>query len=285
MTQINALLAVEFSFTQDATYDLRFTFAAGASPVNVLLTTATTYKIHLTTAATDALRVLQTAANTALSGAGRAETVAITLTADGLVNIAMTGGSWATIVLSSNLSKLLGIATSATPAASITGSRLPWYVAGFVCAYGGAWQRRAAGVIEECPDGTVYSFASGPSAWRRSVKIEHLPRTPTIRTAESFPGSAAYPDEAYWSAVGSTATDREWSLLDVIANAQNRAATFTTSFQTVRTSTTERYFTGRLGKGSLLAPEIARMDDRWDAFTAHELDFVCPGTAPTGTRA
>lgn len=287
MTQINAILAVEFSFTQDATYDLRFTFASGVSPVNVPLTTGTVYKIGLTTAATDMLRVLETLTNAALISArgGGAEQVAITLTADALVNVAMTGGSWASIVLSSNLSKILGITTTVATANTITATRLPWYVAGFACAYGGAWQRRASGVVEECPDGTVYSFASGPSAWRRLVKIEHLPRTPTIRAAEGFPGSAAYPDEAYWSAVGGTSTDREWSLLDVLAAAQNRDVAFTTSFQSVRTSTTERFYTGRIGKGSLLAPEWSRMDERWDAFVSHELDLVCPGTAPTGTRA
>lgn len=287
MTQISALLATAFSFTQDVTYDLRFTFASGTSPVNVPLTTGSAYKIGLTTSTTDALRVLQTLANAALISArgGGAEQVAITLTADALVNVAMTGGSWASIVLSSNLSRILGITTTVATASTITGTRLPWYVAGFACAYGGAWQYRAAGVVEECPDGTVYSFASGPAAWRRSVKIEHLPRTPTVRAAESFPGSAAYPDEAYWSAIGGTSTDREWSLLDVLAAAQNRDVSFTTSFPTVRTSTSERFYTGRIGRASLLAPELARMDDRWDAFVSHELDLVCPGTAPTGTRA
>ena len=71
----------------------------------------------------------------------------------------------------------------------------------------------------------------------------------------------------------------------MLASAQNRDVSFTTSFQSVRTSTTERFFAGRIGKGSLLAPEFARMDERWDAFVSHELDLVCPGTAPTGTRA
>jgi hypothetical protein len=71
----------------------------------------------------------------------------------------------------------------------------------------------------------------------------------------------------------------------VLAAAQNRDVSFTTSFPTVRTSTSERFYTGRIGRASLLAPELARMDDRWDAFVSHELDLVCPGTAPTGTRA
>ena len=285
MTQIAALLAVQFSHTADATYDLRFTFASGTSPVNVPLATGTAYKVGLTTAATDVLRVLETLANTALGLRGAGEAVAITLTDAGLVNIAMSGGSWATIVFSATLSKLLGIATPGSAGSSITGTRLPWYTAGFVCAYGGAWQRRASGAVEEVADGTVYSFAGGPVALRRAVRLEHLPRTPTVRIAESFPGSAAYPDEAYWSAIGSTTTDREWSLLDVLTAAQNRDVSFTTSFQTVRTSTSERFFTGRIGRASLLAPAIERMDDRWDAFVKHELELVLPGTAPTGTRA
>lgn len=284
MTVINALLAVEFDHTADATYDLRFTFASGTSPVNVPLTTGT-YKVHLTTAATDVLRVLQTLANTALTARGAGESVAITMTSEGLVNIAMAGGTWATIVFSTALAKILGIATSLASGSTITGSRMPWYTCGFVCAYGGAWQRRASGVVEECADGTVYSFAGGPSAWRRRVRIELVPRTPTVRAAEGLPGSAAYPDETYWGEVGATTTSREWSLLDVVAVAQNRGVSFTTSFQTVRSSTTERFFTGRLGRASLLAPELGRMDERWDAFLTHELDLVCPGTAPTGTRA
>ena len=143
-----------------------------------------------------------------------------------------------------------------------------------------------SGARERTAGGVVYSFAGALATWDRELTAELVPWGPTEASEAGSPATPMYPLPQYREALGSTATARAWGLADVWTAAQNAGATIgcalTTTWQTARTSTTERYDVGSLA-GDLVEPE--RHDARWPRYVKTRVAFVLPSTGQTGTRA
>ena len=95
-----------------------------------------------------------------------------------------------------------------------------------------------------------------------------------------------YPPMAYMGAVGSTADDREWTVLDVLRAARNALCGIALgNWQEARASTAEDYWRGYVAQPTLLSPEPKVFDRRVRVWTKLSLMFSHPSTAPTETRA
>lgn len=285
---ITAALAVTFAWTSaGAGADLSVVFSTGTSPVGVTLATGS-YRVCLAPTSgdvKDVLRALQSAINTAISGAGRSEVFTVALNAAGKVVVSATGAfrvAWASFALG----RILGFDTSmAAAATSVTATFQPWYLGFAVGAWGGKLTARRSVSGEVTNAGVVYSI--GASAWiyRRTWNLSLVPLTPEDATAESDPGTPWLPSVAYLNSIGQTSTARAWSWLDLVDVATNAKVAFTNDWPRVSASTTERYYLGYLGPEALGAPEEDPLDETHPVYRTAKLPLVLPSSDATGTRA
>jgi hypothetical protein len=283
---INAALAVTFTWTSGGT-DLALTFASGTSPVNVTLATGS-YRVCLAPTSgdvKDVLRALQSAINTALSGAGRAETFTVALNAAGKVVI--TGSApWQCAFASYALARILGFPTSTVAAVTtITGTHQPWYIGYATGAWGGRWAATRAVAGERTSAGRVYSFGASSWAYGRTWNLDLVPQTPEDATAYESYGTPWHPSRAYWTSLGQTSTARAWSWLDLVSVAANAKVAFTDDWPRVSASTSELYDVGYLGAEALGAPEESPIDETWPVYRQAKLPLVLPTSDNSGTRA
>lgn len=277
---INAALAVPFALTSTS-----FDFVIDASTYTATVT-AGTYRVNLAPSASDILRVLQ-AAMMAAPGLPGDVTITVTISGEtGLVSITSSSAITLTDLHSTLLGRVLGFDDSGPSALVQTADRQPWYLALFCGAHGGAWTPRRSGARERTAGGVMYSFAGTLTSYDRELAASLIPWGPTEATEAECPATPFYPLAQYREALGVTSTARVWGLLDVWTAAQNAGASIgcalSTTWQTARTSTTERYDVGSLASDLL---EPTRQDERWARYLSTRFGFVLPTSSQTGTRA
>lgn len=281
---VAAAFAPTFTWTSSPP-DLRLTFASGASPVDVNVATGS-YRVCLAPtsgSATDFLRALQAAINTAMSGAGRAETFTVSMDEDGLVSLAISAGAFSATLSTTPLGRLLGFTTNAVNATSKAATRAPWYLLLAVAAWDGVPEPHEADAVELTSGGTVFSFSSGSMTYRRPMRIGRIPWNPTRATECSSPATPFWPDDVYLNSIGETGTNRAWSWLDVLRWCRNADVAWTLDFQTLRSSTSEYFYVGRFAD---YQPKPERDNPKWPRFVnLNELALWLPASDAKGTRA
>jgi hypothetical protein len=284
-------LAVSFTHTAAvgplADYDLLPADTLGVpTPCNVA---TGTYRMCLATAATDFLRASQAAINAAMLAEGSTNTVAFSLSSAGIVTITFSAALSSSVTFASGVWQRLGLASNSIALDSnfaIVGTRPVWHLAILAATTGQRWQPSQPGGAERTNSGRVYTFGSPSTSWTRSLKVHFQPSTPTVRAARGDEATALYPDTAYMDALGSTATAREWSVLDVLRVAGNASCALALgTWQAIRTSTTERYWLGYVAPESLLSQAVVPLKEEWSAYEEWALGFVLPSSSPSGTRA
>jgi hypothetical protein len=222
-------IAVPFAWTQDATYDVRLAFAAGASPVNVLVDNGT-YRMNIAAAGADFLRKLATEINDALTAAGRAETCSVDIGTIGLITI--TCSAAATFTFTTTLRDALGLgATTYTTVTTLTGTAPPRDLYLFIGGESQGWQRREPIAASMTCAGSAYGVRSGIVSWEDSIALELIPSDPDART---LAGETATPWEA------GTAT-LPWSCERLITTGLAVTVAFARHWQDVRSSTSELF--------------------------------------------
>lgn len=285
-TPASHALAVSFAHVGTAT-DFSIVFASGTSPVTGTLATGT-YRMWLAPSASDALRLLADAMKLAIAAARVSSPVVVaSLSADGVASFAFSGDVPTSVTFAAPLWRALGMAAAATTlvANAVTGARPVWYLALMAGATGPYWQARQSGGSEETPGGDVYTFAATVTSWARTLEADAQPTTPALRASLGCDATALYPAEEYMGATGSTATAREWSVLDVLVAARNAACGYTGDWPTARTSTTAPVWRVRVGKRASLSLETTPLRPEWLAYCRWSLDLVSPSATPTETRA
>jgi len=284
VTLASHAFAPEFTHTSAAP-DVTLSFTSGASPVDVNIPTGT-YRMGLAPAASDFIRVMQTAINAALVSAGRAETVTCSLSAAGIFSIEVSpSAAFGTFGPEPTTRKRLGFSSAPASGSPATGDYPVWYLALLSAATGPYWQPMQAGGAEQTTGGRVYAIASTLTSWQRSLKVHFQPTTPTLRAAHNCDATAMYPAEEYMSALGSTATAREWSVLDVLYSARNALCGYTSTWGTARTTTSERIWRVYIGPEALLSTRTELLKAEWLAYCEWDLGLVAPSATPTETRA
>ena len=292
MTLASHALAPSFTHTSAAP-DVVMKFMAGVSPVNVNLATGA-YRMALAPSASDYLRALAAAIVAALDSArGVGYSCTITLSAAGVATLVIDAGlddppyevefadlMWKRLGFAS--SKPGGIVSAMHVAA---GTRPVWYLALLSAATGPYWQPKQAGGAEITNAGRVYAFAASVTSWQRELKVTFQPTTPTLRTALGCDATAMYPAEAYMGAIGSTATAREWSVLDCLVASRNALCGYTSTWGTARTSTSERLWRVYVAPEGLLSTATALTNPSWLAYCEWTLALSAPSSTPTETRA
>lgn len=245
-TPPDVALAVPFDWTPEA-YDLRLTFAAGASPVDVTIT-AGEYRCNLAKSATapkDFLRMLQTRIDAALSGAARAETSTVSITTMGLVTIALSAPA-ATWTFTATLRDALGLSSaSAGAVSSVAGAYPPRGLYLFAGGDSGGWQRRepVAGALTAA--GSSYGVRSGIVSYAEDITLEFIPSDPDARTLEG----------EVWSPWENLTATLPWPVVTVMSSALARACAFSRHWQAVRASTSETFDVVTIPPAALSKPD------------------------------
>lgn len=279
---ITAALAVPFTLTSTS-----FEFSIGVTTYTATVA-AGTYRISLASSTADILRVVSAAMLAATPSVPGGMTLDVSLDATtGLVTVTSNNALKLTTLHSTLLGRILGVDTPTGSAALVvTADRQPWYLALFCGLHGGAWKPSRSGAVERTAGGVVYSFAGTLASYDRELMASLIPWGPTEATEAECPATPFYPLPQYREALGVTSTARVWGLLDVWTAAQNAGASIgcalSTTWQTARASTTERYDVGSLAADVL---EPTRQDERWARYLSTRFSFVLPTSGQTGTRA
>lgn len=284
-------LAPTFAHTQDVSYDVRVQPTDTGNGDFATIPTGN-YRMCLAPTAgsvRDFLRVMQSAINAALTLDGSAVTLALTISAAGIVTMTFSGPIDSAEFVG-DVWRRLGLAsTSPTPTLGgtvIVGVRPVWHLAILTAATGPYWQPAQAGGIGRTTGGRVYAVAASLTSWSRSLDVSMQPTLPVDRITRACEASAFYPAPEYMDALGSTATAREWSVLDVIYSARNASCGYASgTWQTIRTSTSERFWIAYVGPATLLATASTPIKAAWLAYALWTLELVAPVASPTGTRA
>ena len=290
MTLASHAFAPEFAHTAAvgpaADYDLLPADTLGVpTPCNVA---SGTYRMCLAPAASDFLRASQAAINAAMLAEGSTNTVTFTLSAAGVLTITFAAALSSNVAFASGVWQRLGLASNSIALDgnnTITGTRPVWYLALLSAATGPYWQPLQAGGAEQTTGGRVYAIASTLTSWQRSLKVHFQPTTPTLRAAHNCDATAMYPAEEYMDALGSTATAREWSVLDVLYSARNALCGYTSTWGTARVTVGERIWRVYVGPEALLSTRTELLKAEWLAFCEWEVGLVAPAATPTETRA
>lgn len=278
---LTTAIAPTFDWSTSAT-DIVLTFASGTSPVNVAIPSGS-YRILLGSSAVDFLQVVQSAINTALSGAMRSEVFTLTLGADARVTIESTG-VFSVSALSAAL-KLLGFTSAPSSALSVTAERPPKYLATFV-------ERQSSVIVPRTAARWQVTGGGESQGWRSGVVVGHcealrlgfIPADPTYQSALGAAQTPALPDLAHVGSLG--AHDGVWSVADVLMVSGGKVVAYADgNLQTLRTSTTARYHLGALSAQDVSAPRFEQQDESWPAWQRLTLTFTRSATTPTGTRA
>lgn len=284
MPTMTTAIAPTFTLSSAWTFDL--TFSSGASPVTVTMA-ARDYRMVLAPssgATRDYLREMTAAIQTALTGAGRTETPLVTIdTTSSLVTIALSSASWSATEVTGTPLRVLGFGSSiATVVDNAYATRPPLYLATFVERVHVGWQPVSTVSGAETIAGVPYGITSGVRRDEDSLALGFVPRDPTTRASLGVPQSPLYPDAQYAFSLGAVAA-REWSVLDVVTASLGQPVAFAIgNWQSVSSSTSERYDLGAIKMDSIMRPQIARTRDGWDAYYGITLDVT---RSSTGTRA
>ena len=285
---LTTAIAVPFSFLEDPSYDLRVSFASGASPADATIANGT-YRIHLAPTSgsvVDLLRLLETNINTELASIGRAETVSVTMTARGRVTLAISAGT-CTWAFSSSLAALLGFtATSYSAVASITSTHVPRH---FYVLVGGDTQGAQEATelaAQTTTAGAVVGIQSGVKRWTETISLTFIPKNPTLAAAADEPA-----DWSAWEPTPGGGTTYPWTLAELRRTALAQQVAITQRWGYVRTSTSEPYELGYIDPESLRAPLAPQQFPGLEVWRTWELSVVypCDGTntwlRATATRA
>lgn len=279
MTQtLRSALAVPFAWTSTGASDIKLTFASGTSPVDVSMPTAT-YRICLEPSASDYLRVLQTSMNAAMTSAGR--TGVFTLSLDEYARVLMVCTETFSVATLSDAMKVLGFVAAPSSVTTATGGYGPKHLVTFTSRVSQGFVVREAMAGGETLAGIGYGVRTGIYREEDDVALSFIPPDPATRSALGLYQSpwAPLPTDT----IGSH--DGVWAVRDVIATAQGKtlhAALGT--FQTLRTSTSERYDIVTLPTQDLAQPRRERVRTGWDAYFQWTTRMLRQSTA-TGTRA
>jgi hypothetical protein len=280
--------APEFVHTT-ASPDVTFTFAVGG-PVTASLASGT-YRMTLAPLASDYLRQLALAIQTALVSS----TVIASMSAFGIPSLRIVSANPLPtgVTFAASVFKRLGY-SSATPTITvvsasiidITASRSAWNLALLTAATGEYWQPLQAGGVEQTTAGRVYAVAATATSWQRDLGVHYQPTTVAFRASQGAQATALYPDDEYFDALGSTATNREWSVLDVLYSARNALCGVSIgTWQLDRNDSSARIWRAYVGPGTLLAPALKLLKAEWLAYSEWTLALVAPSSAPSEVRS
>lgn len=277
---LTSAVAVPFAWTSaGAGLDLSIAFPSGTSPVGVTVATGT-YRVQLAPSVSDFVRVVQTAINTAVAGAGRAEVFTLTMGADSRITIESTGVF--SIAAVANCLKTLGFSTSITSAISSTATYPPAYFATFVERVCADWSPKSAVSGAETNAGVGFGVYSG--AWREDDEIAFgfIPRDPETRTSLGVSQTPWMPNAG--ASVGA-ALPRQWTCRDVLETAGGKTCAMASgNLQTLLTSTTARYDIVTLPFAEIAAARKSRVREEWNAYFRWTSRWIRQSTQ-TGTRA
>lgn len=284
--------APDFPHTASAA-DVTIAFPTG-SPVTVVLATGT-YRMWLSPSAGCYLRALAAAVAAAVTAARSITYTGIaSLSASGVFTLRLVsvGAAPTSITFAAPMWRRLGMA-SAAPSLSSGGGITD--AVGAVPVMGlallsatkhGPWLPQQAGGAEQTTGGRVYAIAASLTSWQRAHQVSFQPTTPATRAAQGADASALLPAPAYMGALGSVATAREWSVLDVLFASRNALCGLALdNWLAVRTDTNEALFSGYVGPASLLSPALTAPDETWDAWAEWTLVVVLPVASQSITRA
>lgn len=278
---LTTAIAPDFEWTTGST-DIVLTFASGTSPINAAIPTGT-YRVLLGTSTTDLLQAVKTAINGALSGALRPEVFDVTMGADARVTISATG-AFAVSSLST-LMKVLGFTSAPTSTTSATAQRPPKYFATFVERQASAIVPRTAARFAVTGGGESYGWRSGVIVGVcDAMQLGFIPADPTYAAGLGAAQTPAMPDDAYLATLG--AHDGVWSVADVLMVSGGKVIAYAPgNLQTLRSSTSARYYLGALGPDDAARPRFEQDDPAWPAWQRLTLTFTRSAATPTGTRA
>lgn len=280
--------APTFAHTQGVSYDVRVQPTDTGNGDTATIPTGN-YRMCLAPAATDFLRVMEAAINASLALDGSAVTLALTLSAAGIVTMTFSGPIDSAEFVG-DVWRRLGLAsTSPTPTVGdtvIVGTRPVWHLALLSSVEHGPLLPMQPGGSQRTGGGRVYTFASGLTSYTRDHAVNFQPLDPTFQASLGCEATPTFPDAAYLGALGSTATARQWSVLDVLAACKNAETAFAPdTWRTVKASTSARYFVGYVGEASLLSPKLSSRDQSWEAYVDWTLAMSLTSGTPTATRA
>lgn len=284
MPTLTSAIAPTFTLATAETFSMAFT--TGASPITVTMA-ARDYRMVLAPSSgsvRDYVREMTAAIQTALTGAGRAETPLVTIDATTLlVSISITTAEWSASETAGSPLRRLGF--NATIPSSIIGAdapRPPLHLATFVERKHVGWQSHSVVSGAETIAGVPYGITSGVRRDEDEIAFGFLPRDPTKRAAFGLYQTSLQPDAAYAFSLGVVAA-REWSALDVVTSALGQPVAFALgTWQTVSQSTSEYYDLGAIKVESIMSPQIERTRDGWDAYYGITLGVT---RSSVGTRA
>ena len=284
MPTLTSAIAPTFTLATAETFSMAFT--TGPSPITVTMA-ARDYRMVLAPSSgsvRDYVREMTAAIQTALTGAGRAETPLVTIDATMLlVSISITTAEWSASETAGSPLRRLGF--NATIPSSIIGAdakRPPLHLATFVERKHVGWQPHSVVSGAETIAGVPYGITSGVRRDEDEIAFGFLPRDPTKRAAFGLYQTSLQPDAAYAFSLGVVA-DREWSALDVVTSALGQPVAFALgTWQTVSQSTSEYYDLGAIKAESIMSPQIERTRDGWDAYYGITLGVT---RSSVGTRA
>ena len=250
--QPSAMLAAPFAWTSGGT-DLAMTFASGASPVNVTVASGT-YRVLLSPAASDLLAVLNAAIASALSGAGRSETIVFSMTAAGLVTITASSAVMMSALHSGTLGAILGFTSGiAGSFTTRTADRMPRHVA-LLCGQASApWAPTREMAVEMAAGGTTYGVMGTQETHEVDATFSFIPDEPGVTSDALTPWA---PTKANLASVGSHTG--VWSVRDMLRLAIGQTWAFAHDYQTVRTSSSERFDYVTVHHDTIRAPRIMR---------------------------
>ena len=280
--ELSHALAPTFTFTS-ASPDLRLTFASGASPVDVTVPTGT-YRNVLgpsSGAGADFLRVLQGRINTALSGAGRGETVAVTFSATtGKVTLTMSGGSFSCVFGSYPAATLLGFNATVSAVTSATATYQPKYLALVGAREGGDFVEREPLVGRETASGSQSGWRSGITTWEDELIIPAIPRDASF--------IASYLQTPWQSEDLSTtrgAGHLPFTVSDMLAVSLGKVVAFADgNLRELVAGTQTRYYLGTIPAEDIARPRTELMAAGYQALRRWRTRFILRQT-PTGTTS
>ena len=250
--QPSAMLAAPFAWTSGGT-DLAMIFASGTSPVNVTVASGT-YRVLLSPAASDLLAVLNAAIASALSTASRSETITFAMNAAGLVTITASAAVTMSALHSGTLGALLGFTSGiAGSFTTRTADRMPRHVA-LLCGQASApWAPTREMAVEMAAGGTTYGVMGTQETHETDAVFRFIPDEPGITSDALTPWA---PAKANLSTVGSHTG--VWSVRDMLRLAIGQTWTFAHDYQTVRSSSSERFDYVTVHHDTIRAPRITR---------------------------
>lgn len=275
---LRSAIAPTFTWTS-APPDIVLTFSSGTSPVNVTVASGS-YRVLLAGSSADFIRVVQTAINSAISGAGRAEVVTLAMGSDSKVVFTSTGA----LSASGDPLNYLGFTVAISSATSATAAHPPRYFATFVDRSSNGWVTRTATASAETMAGIGYGVQIGTWHDEDEINFNFCPLDPTQRTSLGVYQSPIYPEPTYTRAQYG-AHPGQWSVVDLLAVSLGKTcAAALGNFQDHLSSTSERYNLVTIPGSSIAQPRFERTRDGWDAYYRWVTPMLRQSTA-TGTRA